>query len=454
MVFDKNRWLNIEWKNVYKEHKDSNAILTLIEENDIKEFYKRYPKTSDKLNGIPFAIKDNFSLHGVQTTGGTGVLKGYEPNFSSAVIKKLVEAGAIPVMKTNVDELAMGGTGTTSKYGSVYNPFAKDRMIGGSSSGSAYVSSLGIVPFALGSDTGDSIRLPAAFGGTIGFKPTWGMISRHGIYDFAPTWDTVGFFSENVSQAAALLDVTAGIDREHDASIVESDQSDFLENINTKRKFKFGYYQEILDVSTVYIKERFNKTREKLEAKGHSFVKLDPNIDILNMIVPVYKIITNLEASSQNANLTGFLFGDGFDVEYGKTFEEKITDVRTKGFGYEVKKRFLLGQHSIINDKSLYYKAQKGRMAIKNELERLLEQCDVIINPAQAHPAHKINEKYSVPSIAADYLTTFNASGMPGITIGIKSNNELPIGISLHGRVHNDLEVLQTGKLVEEVNNE
>lgn len=450
MAFDKTKWSDVNWDSVMEENKESNAILTLIKEGDIEKFYKRYPKTSDKLEGIPFAIKDNFSLEGVQTTGGTGVLKGYEPNFSATVIKKLVQAGAVPVMKVNVDELAMGGTGTTSKYGIVTNPYDKTRMIGGSSSGSAYVTAKNIVPFALGTDTGDSIRLPAAFGGSIGFKPTWGMISRHGIYDFAPTWDTVGFFTETVKQQAVLLDVSAGADNENDASVVKSNQKNFEAELTTNKKFKLGYYPEIVEASTPYIQKKFKEVKAKLEAKGHEYVALEPNKDILNMILPVYRVITHLEAFSQNANLTGFLFGYGFDSEGEGSFEEKIRDVRTKGFGYEVKKRFLYGQHAILFGKDLYHKAQRARRAISEELERLMTGIDGIINPAQPHPPHEINNPKPAPSIASDYLTTFNASGMPGITVGFKEEGELPMGIAVHTPVHKDLECLQIGKLVED----
>lgn len=457
MGFDKKKWINIDYDFYFKEMANknykSNSIITLIKQRQLESFYKSYPKTSNKLDGIPFGVKDNFTISGIQTTGGTGILEGYEPNFSSSIVKRLVQAGAIPVMKTNVDELAMGGTGLTSKYGEVRNPYDNSRMIGGSSSGSSYVLAAGIVPFALGSDTGDSIRLPAAFGGIIGFKPTWGMISRHGIYDFAPTWDTVGFFTESVKQQAILLDVTAGLSP-NDSSVVASPQRDFEKKLVTENFFKLGYFQEIIDVSAPYIKKIFMDTKLELEKKGHTVIAVKPRKEILETILPVYRIITHLEAFSQNANLTGFLFGSNFDIESAKSFEEKITEARTKGFGYEVKKRFLFGQHAILNGKDLYEKAQRARQAISEELKRLLGEVDALYNPAQPHPAHVIGSPYETTVLAENYLTLFNASGMPGITIGIKKDKELPMGLSIHTDIHKDLECLQIGKIIEGINND
>ena len=263
-MFDKEKFKNIdiiEYARKMKLETDKHfAIIDLINPEN-----HSYPPLSDKLKGIPFGIKDNFAVRNSITSAASKIIREFKPNYTSTVYKKLIQHGAIPIAKTNLDELAMGGSGLTSNYGPVTHPHREGGLLGGSSSGSAYLVASGHLPFTIGSDTGDSIRKPAAYGGVVGFKPTWGLVSRYGVYDFAPTWDSVGWFTNTVKDSK-------------DASSIHSKQSDYEKQLKTNKKFTFGKINSIIEeVVDKEIVENYNKILTKAENDGHRVIELNVN---------------------------------------------------------------------------------------------------------------------------------------------------------------------------------
>ncbi len=455
-MFNKDKWLKI---NLYdyqikkqKESSNNNSIIGIIDQKIINSIEKK----GNLLNGIPFAIKDNIAIKGLETTSASKIIRNLISNYDSTVFKKLVEQGAIPLFKSNLDELAMGGTGLTSNYGPVYNPFNKDYISGGSSSGSNYLVANGTVPFSIGTDTGDSIRKPASYTGVVGFKPTWGLVSRYGVYDFAPSWDTVGWFTNTVKESALLMDVLKGYD-EKDQTSIKTDEKNYLEStIKDNSKFKIVVIPDIEDqIKDIEVKNSYFKALDLLKKDGHKIIEADDvKKDILETIFVVYNIVSSVEAFSCNSNLTGFHFGFYFDE--GKNYEEKIINARTKGFGYEVKKRFLISQESKYSENNEYIKALKMRRLINDELNRILSLGDGLIVPSTpdlAHKADNLNE-YKFDHLLNNILTLFNSNGSPSLTLPIIKNRHLSTSINISAKPFKDKEVFKIANRLEELINE
>ncbi len=435
---------------VLSDKENLNAIILRMNHKYFKDIII---EESGYLKNIPFAIKDNFAVKNFETTAASKIIRNFKPNYSSTVFKKLLNVGAVPLFKANLDELAMGGTGLTSNYSEVYNPFNKEKMIGGSSSGSAYLVAKNIVPFSIGSDTGDSVRKPAAYSGTIGFKPTWGIVSRYGLYDFAPTWDTVGWFTNNVDLSAILLDVLQGYDL-MDGSSVKPRDKDYFKDLKTNDKFRIGVIKPLLkDVQEKKIITEHERIINELEKDGHEIIELnDVNLSLFKSILVVYRVISSMEALSCNANLTGFLFGGQNFSNIDGTFEEKIIQERTNGFGYEAKKRQLFAAETILDSETNYHKARKFRTLIVQELERIFGEVDALIMPAHSSfpPLVKQKDNYiKYGSFMDDYLTLFNANGSPSITVSTLKNKDKSIGINISTKPFEDKKCLQIAKIIE-----
>lgn len=451
MTFNTKDWKKINNKEfpykLLEKNKDNHSIIDVIDNNELPLVEIK----NDKLKEIPFALKDNMAMDGVISSAASKIIRKFKPNFNSTALIKLMEAGAIPVVKANLDELAMGGSGLVSNYGKVYHPYIKNGIIGGSSSGSAFLVANGDLPFSIGTDTGDSVRKPAALSGIVGFKPTWGLVSRYGIYDFAPTWDTLSWFTNTVKESAVLLDVLKGYDEKDATSIKPEKDIEYENNIETSKKFKLGYIKSIIDsMESNEIKNKFYERLERLEKDGHTIIELKPNLNILERILIVYRIISSVEAFSVNSNLTGFLFGE---EGFGKTFEDQIIDARTTGFGFEVKKRFMFAMESIINNEEIYHKAAKVRTLIIEELDEIFKSVDAIVMPANNKFKPLENDKNSkYGSLMDDYLGLFNANGSPSITIPTSSDKTSPIGINISTKPFNDLEALQIAHIMEGYN--
>ena len=351
----------------------------------------------------------------------------------------------------------MGGTGTTGHTGIVRNPWDKERQIGGSSSGSAAAVALGIVPFAIGSDTGDSIRKPAAYGGIVGFKPTYGRISRYGLFAFASSLDHLGVLTRNVRDAAIVTDIVKGHD-DRDMTSLPDDGKNYVDTLtNSVKGRKLFYIKEALendnnDLELARIIDNFKeviKNCEKLgmEVKGESISK-----ELLLALYPSYMSISCAEATSNDANLTGIHFGVRGE---GNTPDEIMMDARTKGFSKLIKRRFIIGSYILQreNQEKLFLNAYRVRRLIVDKINELFKEYDGMILPAAASIAPKFGDKSDTLSdkylILDNHMVIGNFGGFPSITIPSGFVSEMPIGINITGRVMEDDVVLNMASQIE-----
>ena len=439
---------SVEMAKKYQD--DYNSFVTIME---------NYEKVdSDSLiAGIPYALKDNVSTKGILTTASSNILSNYVPVYDATIYRKLKESGAILMGKTVLDELAMGGTGTTGHTGVVYNPWDDSRQIGGSSAGSASAVALGIVPFAIGSDTGDSIRKPAAYGGVVGFKPTYGRISRYGLFAFASSLDHLGVFARNVRDVAIVTDVVKGHDS-LDMTSLPDDNKEYSKLIdNDVKGRKLFYIKEALensdnDLELAKILDNFNATLDKCRELGIEVCEESISKDLLQAIYPTYMSISCAEVTSNDANLTGIHFGVRGE---GNTPEEIIKDARTKGFSELIKRRFVLGSYILQkeNQEKLFLNACRVRRMIVDRVNELFKKYDGIIMPAAASIAPKFDEKSDKLSdkylILDNHLVIGNFGGYPSITIPSGFVDNMPVGINITGRVCEDGVVLNIANKIE-----
>lgn len=433
---------------------DYNSFVTILDDTKVKE-------RETLIGGIPYALKDNFSTTGILTTGSSNILKDYVPVYDATVYKKLKRAGATLVGKTVLDELAMGGTGTTGATGIVKNPWDKERMIGGSSAGSAAAVALGIVPFAIGSDTGDSVRKPAAFGGLVGFKPTYGRISRYGMFAFASSLDHVAMFTKTVEDAAIVTDILKGQDP-LDMTTLKDDGKKYSELVTEEPKGKKLFYiKEICDKElykdskeVTEVLTKFHELLDKCRKEGFTIEEVSIDKDLLNAIYPTYMCISCAEATSNNANLTGIQFGPRGE---GDSIEEIIFDARTKGFSELIKRRFVLGSFILQkeNQDKLFLNAQRVRRLLVEKITELFKEYDGMILPASGGIAPKFTDSSEKLSdrylLLENHLAIGNFGGFPSITIPYGMVEDMPIGLNITGRIKEDDEVLKLAYQVEKL---
>ena len=445
-LFEEARNKAIKYQDEY------NSFVTILD--------KKEEVSSDSiLSGIPYALKDNISTKGILTTGSSNILKDYIPLYDATVYKKLKEAGAVLVGKTVLDELAMGGTGTTGHTGVVRNPWDKTRMIGGSSAGSAASVALGIVPFSIGSDTGDSIRKPAAYGGIVGYKPTYGRVSRYGLFAFASSLDHVGVFSRCVRDTAYVMDIIKGHDDKDMTSLPDEDIS-YVNNLsNDVKGKKLFYIKEALEIDNgnENLKEVLNNFYSVIdkckaigiEVKGVSFRK-----DLLEAIYPAYNVISCAEATSNNSNLTGIPFGNRMA---GNNINDIMMNTRTEGFSEFIKRRFVIGSYVLQkeNQEKLFLNAGRVRRMIVDKMNELFKDYDGLIMPSAPDVAPKFGEVSDRLSdeylILGNHLVIGNFGGFPSISIPSGFVDNMPVSINITGRVKEDSLVLNIANKIEEV---
>ena len=432
-------------KKAHKAHDELNCFVTILD---------------DALEGTPIAIKDNLSTKDILSTGSSNTLKDYVPFFDATVVKKLKDAGFSNIGKTVMDELGMGATGTTGHTGVVKNPWNIKHMTGGSSAGSAAAVAAGVVPYALGSDTGDSIRKPAAWCGVVGYKPTYGLVSRYGLFPFASSLDHVGTFARNVKDVAKIIDCIKGID-ENDMTTWDSSNIKLEESLNDNIKSKKLFYiKEICDINEYTnpkedlknTLEQFNNTIEKCKSIGIDVEEISFDKNILNAILPAYLSISCAEATSNYSNLTGISFGPRGD---GKTIDEQMKDHRTKGFCSLIKRRFIIGSFVLQaeNQEKYFINAMRVRKLIVGKLTKLFETFDGMILPCSGGGAPLIegNDNVITPEgqILENQLAMGNFGGFPSITIPNGFVNELPIGINITGKIKDDANILNIAYNIE-----
>ncbi len=404
------------------------------------------------LMGIPVAVKDNLCVKGLQTSCGSHILGDYQPPYNATVIERLNNAGGIIIGKTNCDEFAMGSSNENSAFGPVKNPWDIARVPGGSSGGSAAAVAAGIVPVALGSDTGGSVRQPASLSGVFGLKPTYGRNSRYGLVAFASSLDQVGIFARSTRDIASVLGVIAGRDL-HDATTADVPVPDYVAelegNIQDARigvpKSLFG---EGLDA----------EVRASVEAAVD--VYRDLGAEIVDIELPnakysiaVYYIIATAEASSNLARFDGVRYG--FRAEDAPALRQMYRKTRDEGFGPEVKRRIMLGTYVLSAGyyDAYYLKAQQVRSLIRKDFREAFEKCDAIITPTSPTPAFLIGEKVNDPLamyLNDIYTVTANLAGVPGLNVpcGL-SSNQLPIGFQLLGPYWSEPTILKLSQAYE-----
>lgn len=442
-----------------KEDKN-NAFETIMEKEALEIASKLIePEIDNVFWGIPFGIKDNYSTKGVVTSASSDILKDYVPVFNATVVNKLLAAKAVPIAKTTLDELAMGGTGTTGHKGITYNPYdpSHTRLVGGSSCGSAAMVSAGIAPFALGSDTGDSVRKPASYAGLVGFKPSWGRISRLGLFPFAPSLDHVAYFTRSVEDAALSLNLLAGRD-DLDATSSTKPVMDYTLDLNKPLKGKkMAVLKEVVDsINDETILKRFNEVLDNLKEQGVAIEFVSFSLKLLESIYPTYMVISCAEATSNNANLDGIKFGPRYE---GQTYQEVMTIARTKGFSELIRRRFIIGSFALMreNQKDLFLRAQKARRLIVNRTNEILTQFDAILVPAAPSVAPKFSDSSDRLSnnylIADNILVLGNFGGLPSITLPIGLEDNMPFGINVMGRAFKENEVFNIAKAIEDKTN-
>ncbi len=442
----------------HKYQDEYNSFVTMCDDASLNE------ESDSPLSGIPCAIKDNISTKGILTTASSNILKNYVPFFDATVVEKLKKAGAINIGKTVLDELAMGGTGTTGHTGPTRNPWDKDRLIGGSSCGSAAAVALGIVPFALGSDTGDSIRKPAAYGGIVGYKPTYGLVSRFGLFPFACSLDHVGCFTRSVKDVAYVLDCIKGQDKRDMTSLTNTEtvfSQEITTNIKGKKLFYIkeildrNIYQDDMDDELEAIISNFEKIIEDYKTLGAIVEEISFDTKLLEAIFPTYFAISCAEATSNNSNLTGIIFGPRGE---GDSIEKIMFDARTKGFSELIKRRFVTGSFILQkeNQEKLFLNAQRVRRLIVEKMTELFKNYDGMILPAAGSVAPKFKsetvDKLSKRNlILENHMAIGNFGGFPSITIPCGFVNKMPIGLSITGGVKKDLEVLNIAYALESI---
>lgn len=449
----------LELKDLYENKKTTikdqydQSIKKLIDANDLnislsKVDFKHNNVSNSLLNGITYSLKDNISTKGIRTTGGSLFLKNYIPEYDATIKTLLDENGAVLVSKDNLDEFGLGGTGTFSAYGHVYNPIDKDRITGGSSSGSSVMVQQGIVNFAIGTDTGDSIRKPASFLGIYGYKPTYGLISRYGVYPYAPSIDHVGVLANSLEDIAIVLSYIVKKDDKDFSSISISDNN-FYHNLKVEKSVRAVVLNETIDNMNKLEKEEFKKYLNSIN-KNIEINYINFGNDLLKSIDPIYKALSYSEASTCYANLNGILFGEN---DGGNNFEEIAIRARTKFFGKQLKRRFIIGSFATLhlNFNDIYLKAKQIRTLLIDRVNEIFSKYDAILLPGASRVAplvKDVNDNKETCNICDDALQIANFAGLPSLTIPAIKVNGLPLGLNIMCKQKQDQLVLNIAKTI------
>jgi len=402
---------------------------------------------SESGEGVPVAIKDNINVKGWEVTCSSKILRGYVSPYNATVIEKMLNAGLSAFGRCNMDEFAMGSSTETSQYGKTLNPHNPNCVPGGSSGGSAAVVGAGLAIAALGSDTGGSIRQPAAFCGVVGMKPTYGRVSRYGLVAFSSSLDQIGPITQNVEDAAILYNIIAGYDKFDSTSApVENKKIEF----NTNKKLKIAVIDNYIDEADEEVKRAILDVVKELEKEGHTIIH--KNLMNSKIDVATYYIVATAEASSNLARFDGMRYGNRIE---GKDLKETYKLTRAQ-FGEEVKRRIMLGTFVLSSGyyDAYYIKAQKVRHLIKNEFDKLFSEADLILTPVTPTTAFEFGSKKDPLEMYLSDIYTIgvNLAGVPAISLPIaKDSKNLPIGMQLIAK-HFDEETLFNGaKIVENI---
>lgn len=422
------------------EHKNLNAFLEVWEQEALQRAFHIDEKvkngTAGKLAGTVIALKDVLAYKDHKVSASSKILEGFESLYTATAVQRLYDEDAIFIGRTNCDEFAMGASNENSAYGPVLNAADPSRVPGGSSGGSAVAVQAGMCHASLGTDTGGSIRQPAAFTGTYGLKPTYGAISRYGLLAYASSFDQIGPFAKSTEDLALLLDIMAGPDAHDATASVNHRIAGFTAEPN--KKYHFSVMEEAIHHPGLHpdVKAMMQQCIASLEQAGHKISYF--SFPLLDYMVPAYYVLTTAEASSNLSRYSGMLYGQR--SSRATDLESTFTLSRTEGFGAEVKRRIMLGTFVLSSDfyDAYYRKGQQVRRLIQDETKKILDTCDAILLPTTSTPAFKLGEKASDPiaMYLADLFTVqANLAGVPAISIPYAiSSEKLPMGVQLVGQ--------------------
>lgn len=437
--------------NIEKFEKDINAFVTIDKEGALKQADEIQAlidagKLTGPLAGVPVAIKDNMCTEGMLTSCSSKILSNFVPTYTATAVEKLKEAGAVIIGKTNMDEFAMGSTSETSYYGATKNPWDLNRVPGGSSGGSAAAVASCEVPFALGSDTGGSIRQPAAFCGVTGIKPTYGRVSRYGLIAYGSSLDQIGPIAKDVTDCATILETICQHD-DKDSTSYKDAASDFTSAlVDDVKGMKIGiprdYFSEGLDP---LVKANVMAAAKVLEEKGAIVEEFD--LGMVEYAIPAYYIIASAEASSNLERFDGVKYG--YRTDSFTDLHNMYKKTRSEGFGPEVKRRIMLGSFVLSSGyyDAYYVKALKTKALIKKAFDDAFAKYDVILGPVAPTTALKVGESLSDPIkmyLGDIYTVSVNLAGIPGISVPCGFDDDgLPVGLQLLGQTFDEKSIIR-----------
>ena len=439
-------------KRIEEKEKDIQAFVTTTTDTAIEKA-RNVSRENSRLAGIPIGIKDNICTKGVKTTCSSKMLENFVSPYDATVMEKINSENMIDLGKLNMDEFAMGGSTEYSYFHPTRNPWNLNKVPGGSSGGSAAAVASNMVPWALGSDTGGSIREPASFCGVVGLKPTYGLVSRYGLVAFASSLDQIGPITKDVRDAAMLLNIIAGHDKK-DTTSSDRPKVDYTKALkNDVKGLKIGVPKEFFGEGiNEEVKEQLQKAIEIYKELGAEVEEF--SLDIAQYALATYYIIACAEASSNLGRFDGIRYT--YRTKEFKSLKEIYKKSRSEGFGPEVKRRIILGTYVLSSGyyDAYYKKAQQVRTLVMNEFNKAFEKYDVIITPTSPTVAFKIGEKSNNPMemYLADICTvSVNIAGLPGISIpcGVDSQG-LPIGMQIIGNKFEEEKILKTAYAFEQ----
>lgn len=431
-----------------RDNKEYHALLSLTEDRALERAaaIDANPKKG-KLAGIPFVVKDNFLAFGAPTTAAAVMLEDFEAPLQATAVEKLEAEGAICIGKANLDSFAHGGSTENSAFGPTKNAYDKTKVAGGSSGGSAVVTALDIVPFALGSDTGGSIRQPASFNGVVGLKPSYGAVSRYGVVAMASSTDCMGCFATTVDDTELVLSIMAGKDEKDMTTL-----PDYFKPTSLDKKLTVGVIREFMtdDVDSE-VREKTNAYIERIRAAGHSVREV--SLPIVKYTLAMYYIIVPAEVSSNLARYDGVRYGHRAEASslaelYGKSREE--------GFMPETKRRIMIGSYVLSSGffDAYYQQAQKARTLLINEFKKVFSECDLLVSPTVPTPAFGFGENTDNPikMYLSDAMTvSANLTGIPALSVPAGASDDgLPIGVQLMAPYKADAQLLAFAKSMED----
>jgi aspartyl-tRNA(Asn)/glutamyl-tRNA(Gln) amidotransferase subunit A len=391
----------------------------------------------DISDGVPIAIKDNINVKNRELTCCSNILKGYISPYDATVIEKLKQNNLTPFGRANMDEFAMGSSTESSCFGKTLNPVDNEKMPGGSSGGSAAAVAAGLAIAALGTDTGGSIRQPAAYCGVVGMKPTYGRVSRYGIAAYSSSLDQCGPITQNVEDAAILYDIISGYDPK-DSTSADVDYTNIASNLNPDKKLTIAVIDNFIDEASDEIKDAISKTIKLLEEAGHTIIH--KNMMDTKKHVSSYYVVATAEASANLSRYDGIRYGNQAQAS---NLKELYVQTKSQGFGDEVQKRIMLGSFVLSSGyyDAYYIKAQKVRHLIKDDFESIFKEADLILSPVAPTTAPKFGAfKSSLEMYLSDiYTISVNLAGIPAISLPVaKDSQGMPIGLQLIGKAYDE----------------